>query len=388
MWKLLLRNKYWPIGIDIGTDGIRMLQMHRVGGTLRVCACGRWRFPDSLDSDDARRRELAIQAVREMLRTEPFRRRRVVSSLSCERLHIKSIRLPQLPDDEIADAVRWEARERFGFDIPSSQLSYFNAGEVRQGTETRSEIVVIAASSEQVDQHMELLGEMGLTVEHLDAHPIALFRVFERFLRREEDSRAVTVVVDLGRIGTRIVVGRGREIIFVKSIGIGGRDLTEGVAKQLKLDFHEASELRMQAAREFMEAIGRDGSAGAIRDPNSLGWTVRDALRAQVEELVREILLCLRYCAVTFRGVRPEKMLLVGGGALDPVLVDLLDEQLKVKCVTGAPLKGIDVSAVDLGSDRRGTLAEWAPCAGLAMRNVEPKEILGEIGNAEPRLSA
>ena len=163
---------------------------------------------------------MAVAAVREMLREGGFRGRRVISALSCEQLAIKSVRLPQLPEEELADAIQWEAKERFGFEVEPGQLSYIRAGLVRQGTETREEIILLAAPPGTVDAHLELLGEMGLTAEHIEAQPVALFRVLERFLRRGADSEAVSVILDLGRAAVRVVVARGRRIVFIKSIDI------------------------------------------------------------------------------------------------------------------------------------------------------------------------
>jgi Tfp pilus assembly PilM family ATPase len=99
--------------------------------------------------------------------------------------------------------------------------------------------------------------------------------------------------------------------------------------------------------------------------------------------------LCLRYCSVTFRGVRPSSVMLTGGEAHDPAVVSLLAEQLNIPCQVGQPLRGIDVSSVDLGGDRRSNLAEWTLCAGLAARAVEIPAAAGEDedGNRD-RLSA
>ena len=46
--------------MDIGTDSIKMLQMHQADKTVAVSACGRWRFPDIPISDTKQRRELAV----------------------------------------------------------------------------------------------------------------------------------------------------------------------------------------------------------------------------------------------------------------------------------------------------------------------------------------
>ena len=109
---------------------------------------------------------------------------------------------------------------------------------------------------------------------------------------------------------------------------------------------------------------------------------------AQVEAMAREVALCLRYCAVTFRGLRPTSVTITGGQAYDPSVVKVLGEQLSIECVVGQPLRGIDVSSVPLGGNRRGKLAEWALCAGMAIRGVDFEEAVRETSDGLDRLSA
>jgi type IV pilus assembly protein PilM len=205
-----------------------------------------------------------------------------------------------------------------------------------------------------------------------------MFRSFERFLRRTADEQRVSVIIDIGLSGSSVVVARGRQILFIKSIDIGGRRLNEAVAGQLNLSYDEACELRLRSIAQSAtdhrapEPDDAAGSAPATRvDPPAVNWTIHDALRVEMEGLAKEVALCLRYCSVTFRGLRCDHVTVVGGEAYDPVVIQLLSEHLGIECAAGQPLRGVDTSGVDVGGDRRGMLAEWSTCAGLAVRNLE-----------------
>jgi type IV pilus assembly protein PilM len=387
------RNRCGAIAMDLGGDSVKMLQLKRDGAGASVAASAKWRVPAALRSDPVQRRSATVAAVREMLRRGGFRGRNVCSSLSCCDLAIKNVRLPSLNPAELADAVQEEARNRLGLDVAPDRLSYLHAGQVRQGNDTREEVILLGAPQPVVDEHVAILGDMGLRVQHIEAEPIALFRTFERRLRRTTDEQAVSVVADIGFRGTRILVARGRQIVFIKNIELGGQRFTEAVAKQLNVSLAEAADLRVRNAGE--KAVTKpagDGPAAATDAPapgDSVTWSLYDAIRAEVDLLGKEIALCLRYCSVTFRGVRPASVILVGGEAHDPAVVSLLGEHLNMPCSVGEPLRGIDVSAVDLGGDRRANLAEWTLCAGLAMRDAQ---ILAEDSEDEngkrDRLSA
>ncbi len=375
MFGFLSSRRHWPIALDIGAESIRMLQLCDLSGGVKVRAAGRWRFPADAGSDPARRKELAVGAIRDILSNNAFNGRRVVSMLSSSQLSLKNVRLPHMPPDELEQAVAWEAKDRFSFDVGPDQLSFLYAGQVRQGNEIQDEIIMLAAPIEAVDENLDLLKKAGLSHEAIDAEPVALFRTFKRFLRRRSDEVTVSVIVDVGESGSRVIVARGRDIVFIKNINIGGRRLTEVVAKQLDLSFEEARELRIRNASH------RD-------DPSSVDWTIHDAIRGEVEALGMEIALCLRYCSVTFRGLRPQRVILTGGETHSKPVVDLLKENVGIACEIGQPLKGIDTSEVDLGADRRGTAPEWALCMGLAIRGMNIGITEQEGDDEQRRLSA
>jgi hypothetical protein len=98
--------------------------------------------------------------------------------------------------------------------------------------------------------------------------------------------------------------------------------------------------------------------------------------------------MCLRYCAVTFRGLNPENITVTGQEAHDPSVVKLLADELQIPCIVTRPLDGVDVSRVEFGGNRRETLAEWAICTGMAIRGIEFGGRGVGAGHEQRRLSA
>ncbi len=388
MLKGFLQSRRWPIGLDIGTEGVKVLQMHRLGQTVSVVAAGQRHLARPAEGG-AERRKAILEAIGEIMEAGRFQGRRVVSALAPNELHVKNVRMAPQSPAELVQSIRDEAVERFGFHVGSDQLRWINAGTVRQGTETREEIIMLAVPAETIEAHLDLLSEAHLVPEHIEAEPVALFRVFQHFLRRRADEDAVSVIAEIGRSGTRVTVARGRRIVFIKQIDIGGASFTEAVAKQLNLDGQEAYDLRVRIMKEQSGVAPRPSADAAEAERrDSIEWTLRDAMRGRVAELAREIALCLRYCSVTFRGLRPDRVVLTGGEAYDPALASLLAESLGVECAVGRPLRSVDVARMDVAANRRGTLAEWAVCAGLALRDIRFDNAASETDDAEHRLSA
>jgi len=371
--RFMRRRERWPIALDVGADSIKMLQMDECNGAVVVRAFGQWRFP-AIAPDPEQRRDMTIAAIREILRKGDFKGRMSVSSLSGTEVDIKNVRIDKLPKAEMEKAIRWEAQDRFDFDVAPDRLKYIDSGQVRSGSDIRNEIIMLAASEKSIEDHLGLLDAAGLRPQHIYPEPIAVFRMAQRSLRRRADRDTVSVMLDLGAQATRVVVARGRQIVFIRTIDIGGRVFSEAVAAQLNLDLADAIELRTRVMQACSKTIGgnRKSDQSELEEPrNEIDWTIRDAVRGKVEELAREIGLCLRYCSVTFRGLRPNTVLMAGGEVYDPSIVELLGENLGVECSIAQPLRGIDLSQAAPGLGPRTPMCEWAVAAGLAMRDQD-----------------
>src|SRR5688500_9893787 len=141
----LTRSQVQPIGIDIGFDSIKMLQLEAVGQSLSVVAAARQQFPEEVRTQPELRMPLAVDMIRKMLRQGGFVGREIVTSLPREIVHVKNLRLPMIPPHELAGAVEFEARNIFSFDKEMAHVGYCVAGEVRQGAEVCRARIVLAA---------------------------------------------------------------------------------------------------------------------------------------------------------------------------------------------------------------------------------------------------
>jgi type IV pilus assembly protein PilM len=194
--------------------------------------------------------------------------------------------------------------------------------------------------------------------------PVAMARSFLRFLRRAEDVDAVNVFVEVGHATTSIVIMHGTDVCFLKTLDIGGRDLSEAVSKSLNLSTHQAMELRVRMMREA-GSRRRDDHATV---PDEVRHAVQDAIRPTLVRISRDLQLCLRYYAVTFRGERADGVTLVGGEAHEAMLKTVLSETIDLPCFVGNPLRGLTGAGLEGLSNLRMLAPAWAVACGLALR--------------------
>jgi type IV pilus assembly protein PilM len=354
-----------PIGVDIGHDSVKLLQLEVRENRLAVRAAARRMMEISGAATARNPAELispqAAHAVREMLSGNNFAGRSAVAALPRHIVHVKNLRLPLMPGSELAAVVQFEAKSIFPFDSDEAHVDFLAAGEVRHGADVRQEVIVLAARHADVDRYLEQLNRTGLIIDSLDVELCSLYRTVERFVRRREDEQEVHVLIDLGATCSQVLIGKGRDISFFKAIEIGGSDFNVAVSKKLGISPDEARALRR-----------RLWGPADVTAQDPVRHAVLDSTRSTMENLAKEISLCLRYHSVTFRGQRPVRIRLGGGEGGDPQLLAILGAMLPVPIEPGRPLFSVDCQAMR-GFDRNSPSGEWALALGLGLKRTEKK---------------
>lgn len=355
-----LAGKLRPIGLDLGHDSVKMIQLLVTEDKFKVLAAEKFDFDPSISWSPRERDLLAVTAIKRMLRKGDFRGRRVVSCLSNNDLRIKSLRLELDPSQNVDTLVKHEAVQRLGLDAEKDHIQYLVAGNVQHGSETRNEVILFATEDSSLRKHIDLLEEASLEPVAIDTVPCAMFRSFQTALRRMDDRSAVNILVDVGSLFTTVVVGRYSDISFVKQIPVAGARFNREIADKLGIGLDEAAMLRNKLRYSTGPQNVDDGSLKMVSE----------AMNAAIEELAHEISLCFRYCAVTFRGKRPGRVVFTGGNAQETALLDALKRNMTIEVEIAKPLGSFDTSEISL-SDESGLHCEWAVAVGLSLKGLD-----------------
>jgi len=350
-----------PIGLDIGTSGVRLLQLAMRGRSIEVSAAA-----------GVQRREPAgenpltpamIESIKQRLEAGGFHGRECVMTFPDHWLATRSVRLPIMPESETNAALALEAAERLGFDDDNpGEVSWVRAGRVRQGDDTRDEIILVGVERAPLTSLVDAVAETGLRPIAVEPSFLSIARAYSRRHRREGDNEVVRAILDIGRQNTGVSVLKGDNVAFYKPLRVSGADFTDAVAKKLSIGTDSAFELRQQ------RIAASCGAATACDE--SVDRSIYEAVRPLIDELAKETALCMRYFSVAFTGERPTMVLTAGDDAAEPKLASALAETLRIEARVGAPLEDITVSdQVRLGHP--GSLhVNWAAAVGLSLRGL------------------
>jgi len=237
------RSKTGPIAIDFGSYALRVLQLGNRGGTQCVLDWALHVYPNTGGTPEANR-DAAIEALRGILSDKKFSGKQVVTALGQHDLIAKSVRLPEIPESELAAAVQYEAAERIKGLDDGAEIRFIPSGMLAGEADSQQEVLVLAAREPVVRAHLEMLTELGLESVGIDAAPCAVFRPFERYLRRDEDQDQINAFVDIGHASSWIVIARGDRIVLARSVDVGGAAFDRLVGAKLGVGAKEAGALR------------------------------------------------------------------------------------------------------------------------------------------------
>jgi len=358
-----------PIGVDFGARFVRAAQVAWAGDRWRVTAAGARALPADLPADGADRLKGQAEALIHILESGRFSGRKVVSALPSSVVQYKNLRLPPMPPSELRTAVEWEAADRLKLGH-NYQVDYFDAGEVRQGEELRQEVILLAAPASAIEEHVAMLIECGLEPAAIDATPGALARWAAS---GSADAEEVRLVLDLGASGSNVLICRHGRVMFFKRLELGGRQIEDAIAKQMNIPLTEACQIVAQRAGDqsseapLVGSTRREGAAQAIND----------AVRPVLTDLAREVGLCLRYHSVTFRGHRPQVGIVTGGGAVDPLLPQVLAQETALALRSAEAAVPVDWSQVDPSVLALSPATAWPAALGLALRTERAHALRG-----------
>lgn len=367
-----------PIGIDISSRSVKLLQLRLSGGELSVVGAGEEIMPDDEELKEGGA-DLFVERIRSAISSGGFAGRRCIVSLPRTDVHMQSVRMPRMPDAELNQAAKWEASQRFSLDPNTTEVNVIRTGASIQGAEAREEVLLVAATHERLNAHLQPLLETGLRPAAVDTDFGALARFFSRRHRRESDKNVVRAVLEVGASGSTILILRGNEIAFCKTLAIAGEHFDRAVTEHLQMEPEAAVELR--AARIAHVAQTSPSNDEAPVDA-ATDRAVFEAVRPLMGELAKELTLCLRYYGVTFRGKPPKQLILTGGDGLEPRLNEVLTKSCKVPVayddVDGC-LHSLMPQIQRTMNRTTGPGARWAVAAGLSCRGL----LLAETENPE-----
>jgi type IV pilus assembly protein PilM len=372
-----------PIGIDFGSDCLRVAQVRKESNQLRLLAAEHRDVPTSVGNNWNARRDFFAQSLREILSEGKFVGRQAVLGLPAAATHIAHMRLAKADPKALEEALRWEVQGKLPFEASQAVLRHIVAGEVFVDQEARDEVIVFACRREMVEGLIGAAEKARIDVVGMNVEISAIVECFAQLYRRKGDAEAINCFLDIGSAGSRVIISCGRKILFVRAIAVGCAYLNSAVAEELHIGADETALLRRRLADRPVEEMALISSEShletAVADDRRHDLReiasepaeeeITQAGKSTVDKIVDEFTLCQRYYESAFPGNAIERLIFVGGGAADRRLCQEIARGIGLPAQVGDPLVRVEGrEIIDAGVKR--PQPAWAVAIGLSAGGI------------------
>lgn len=405
-----------PIAIDLGVSAMRILQVSP-GEKPSLVSAASLDTPDELINDHTRRVEFQLAAVPGMIKAAGFKGKRVVCSIPACLTFCKHIQVQKIDGASLESLAKGAIAAQIGCDPSLLVMRHTVVGDVSRGTgPAQTEVICLAAAREMVERIMHAIKSTKLEPVGVHSEYLAANCAFQDLYRRKEDAETTTIYLDLGAGSTKVLIANGPDLVFAKGIELGGSNLDEMVAKELKISLSQARQKRIAGMCQFDSvkseaSAARKGAAAAQESEGGLAMLsagmrkegvepvgvsqstavaqerregrvpdgFSDDLRniadtpqefdpgEHMEILTDEISMCMRYYQSIFPDRKVDRAVFIGGGARDAAMCKHIASALKVPGQSVDPLARIKRTGKEpvAGVDFSQPQPAWTVAYGL-----------------------
>ncbi|MFC1560025.1 type IV pilus assembly protein PilM, partial [Candidatus Margulisiibacteriota bacterium] len=284
---------------------------------------------------------------------------------------IRRISIPVMPDQEIAEAVKWEIRNLIPFSIEGAVVDYYKIGKVTEKSVEKYDILAAVVQHETLDKLLAICGQAGLQLQGISPIPFALWNLVKESIEFKEDE--IIAIIDIGAEAASLNLFKNNILQFTRDITVAGDSITKAMTGmlvadewQLNLSYEQAEEIKMNCG------IPAEGTTEKTKDGVPL-IHILEMISPTLRRLRNEILRSFDYYKDQFREEKIDKVFLTGGSSKLKNLDGYLSEALGIKVEILEPMKNIDLS--DDLKNKEQKLNEYLPrlslSIGLALGHAE-----------------
>jgi type IV pilus assembly protein PilM len=302
------------IGLDIGSTAARAAE---IAGPLEAPVLVRAAqvpvAPGAVENGEVRNPESVAETLRELWRRGGFKSRQVIMGVGNQRVVVREVALPWLPEKELRDSLPYQVQEFIPISVEDAVLDYDPLDEFETDGRRMLRVLLVAAQRAMVNALVQTAEAAKLEPVGIDLLPFALVRaVGTTEGGMELEVPGDEAVIDVGADVTNICVHDHGVPRFVRILPSGGSDITLAVARALGTSDEDAERLKR----------GETIAGGPAPDD------VRRIALGRAASFVDEIRSSLEFYAAQSPGARVGRVLVTGGGSKLPGFTDLLRERL------------------------------------------------------------
>jgi type IV pilus assembly protein PilM len=350
------KKEKFIVGIDIGSHAVKICQVQRAGkkGGYQLVALGSAAIsPGAVEDGVLQDAENVGAAIAELCKNLKIKsRERVGLSISGYSVIVKKINIEMESEEELADRLHEEAEQYIPFDINEVYLDF---QVLKRGEDEfdRSEVMLVAAKKEVVDDYRIMLEEQKLLPALVDVDGFALENIWTTMSGGVQRN---VCLIDIGASKMNINIIAGGASVLARDVLMGSDNLSQEIANRLDIEYEAAEQIKIGQLEPDEEHL--------------------DELHEIYTQICTRWVLEIKKAIDLYRNNNPKKplaaLVLSGGGSKVCGLKDYLAGETGLEVIAFNPFDGMEVNKKKIDVDYVETVApEMSIAAGLAIRPAE-----------------
>ena len=345
------------IGLDISTGSIKVAEVNITKREPILQNLAIIMLPEGAVRDgEIDNIETVSTYLRELWKQNRLTKRKVVLGIANQKVIVRPMDLPYMPEDELESAVKYQVQEFIPIPIDDAIVDYEVVDEYMTGEEERMQTILLAAAHrEMITSFLDACVGAGLTPGAVELKAFAMVRSLIKkeyqFLEEEAEPPGSVCLINIGAGICNVCVVKENTPRFVRMLMRGGDYFTKLLCDHLKLSPVEAEEIKRGRSTD--------------QEANNL-------LQREIQAFVGEIRRSLEYYISQSQERDLNKVILSGSGSKMINLPLELNRGLRLPIEIGHPLQNLQLGKLPYTPEELAELEPSIACAvGLALRETE-----------------
>jgi type IV pilus assembly protein PilM len=345
------------IGLDISTGSIKVAEVNITRREPVLTNLGIIMLPEGVvregEIDDA---ATVSSYLKELWKQNKIGKRRVIVGVSNQKVIVRPMDLPYMPEDELENAVKYQVQEFIPIPIDDAIVDYEVVDEYMTGEEERMQTILLAAAHrDMITAFIDAVVGAGLSPAAVELKAFAMARSLIKkeyqFLEEEAEPPGSVCLINIGAGICNICIVKEGTPRFVRMLMRGGDFFTKLLVDHLNISPADAEEIK----------------GGRSTDANS-----NALLQREIQAFVGEVRRSLEYYISQSQERDLNKVILSGSGSKMINLPLELNRGLRLPIEIGHPLQNVQLGKLPYTPEELAELeASIAVSIGLALRDTE-----------------
>src|ERR1700731_2357268 len=337
-------------GLEIGSSSIKAVELKSTKQGYELVSFGLEALAQDTVVDGAiMEAPLVAGAISNIFETQKIKTKNVATAVSGHSVIVKRVSLPSMTEEELYDRIQSEASQHIPFDIADVNLDH----QLLESVDSQMDVLLVAVKKDKILNHTNVLAQAGKNSTVVDIDAFALQNCFE--VNYDPDPGQTLALLNIGASVMNINIVRGGIPLFTRDVSVGGNQYTDALQKELDLSFEDAEKLKMG---ESLPSVTDDQKQQILR-------SVSDILTLEIQKT-------FDFFRATASGENIQRIVVAGGTARVPGLVDLLREEFAMPVEELNPFRKVVINPSRHSDDQIRALAlRLAIAVGLALRSFD-----------------